>query len=423
MALAIREQTTLVLSSPTTSPDYSRWLLTATVIFMLWSVLMIAVRTWARWSRSLGSVLHDSLFAGTVVTAIAQDVTVYLAVSNGYGKLPSTDALAYSSKVLKFRYASQLLYVAVLGLSKCSTATFIGSLTRTNGQGKLSYYISAVIATWMVVSVIAFAILGDPLQSQTFQASSDIDGAETAQYHRWLVVEISGAVLEIVLWAYSTSLVWGLSMPLGRRLKVISVFGGRLFLLPLIATRLYLLQSASRTPNLYLADILTQALANYALMAECALCLKPFLQAFHDDFGLSTGVVGPYSSNPSRDPYSQLSNSGTTDSHIRSKTLGRPHVARLASQEEGEWVGEEVGQKRRRGGGRHGAKASPAVMFGDVGAGMGVDAACTAAGRAGAGNDHKDAWDDDVELLQLRNMHAGGGIQRRTTVVVASEAA
>ncbi|KAK4574440.1 hypothetical protein LTR86_001281 [Recurvomyces mirabilis] len=382
-------------------PEYSRWIVTAATIFMLWAVLMSLVRVWARWSRNMGSAMHDGIFAAAFTLAMAEDVLLYLAVSNGYGKKTASEVSAYSSNALKLHFSSQLLYVASIGLSKCSTAAFIGSLTRDKRQKRVSYLVTAVMAVWTLASVLALAILGD-----AFEHIADDSEAVATVYQRWLGIEVSGAVLEIVLWTYSITLVWGLSMPLGRRLKVVAVFGGRLLLLPIVAGRLYFLHTATKDPNLYLADIFTQGIINFALMAECALCLKPFLQAFHDEYGLSTGVVGPYSSNPSRDPYAQLSN--ITDSQMRNtKGSAKTRVTAMRSQDE-----RDVSQGDKR----PGHQSINFALRGDT-AGLGADAVCTA-DRDRRSQVVHEAEDDDVELLQMHN-----GIQRRTTVTVQSESA
>jgi hypothetical protein len=171
-------------------------------------------------------------------------------------------------------------------------------------------------------------------------------------------------------------------------------------ILPIVAARLYFLESADRDPNLYLADIFTQAAMNFALMSECALGLKPFLQAFHDEYGLSTGVVRPYNSNPSMDPYSELSN--TTDSNARAKA--RAAVARQASYDQADSAQSRKKQRRQSGN---------IKLRGDI-VGLGTDAACSAVPDRSSRTVHE--FEDDVELLPRPD-----GIQRKTTVTVAIE--
>jgi hypothetical protein len=79
--------------------------------------------------------------------------------------------------------------------------------------------IAAMTASWTVACVLALVILENTYEQPTRYA---------LHYSWWLGVELSGAVLEMVLWAYSASLVWGLSMTLSRRMKVVALFGCRL---------------------------------------------------------------------------------------------------------------------------------------------------------------------------------------------------
>lgn len=48
------------------------------------------------------------------------------------------------------------------------------------------------------------------------------------QYTRWLAIEASGLALEVIIWIYAVTLVWGLNMQIPKRMKIIALFGVRL---------------------------------------------------------------------------------------------------------------------------------------------------------------------------------------------------
>jgi hypothetical protein len=96
-------------------------------------------------------------------------------------------------------------------------------------------------------------------------------------------------------------------------------------LIPIVAGRLYFLWHSRTCPNLYLADIFAQGAMHYALMAECALCLKPFLQAFHQEYRPSLANSQACASNPSRAPYSQFSDG------LQSKSSAKPRSQELSA--------------------------------------------------------------------------------------------
>lgn len=67
------------------------------------------------------------------------------------GQLKTTQAL----------YASDILYIVSIGLSRCSTAFFLSSLTRDNRQKIIGVVIATLAATWAVASVFVVALRGD----------------------------------------------------------------------------------------------------------------------------------------------------------------------------------------------------------------------------------------------------------------------
>ncbi len=71
------------------------------------------------------------------------------------------------SDIVQFYYLSNLLYVLVLGLVKCSASLFIvkltvnnlGSLRQASRQRRIIFYgLSVLIATWTVGSIVVLAL-------------------------------------------------------------------------------------------------------------------------------------------------------------------------------------------------------------------------------------------------------------------------
>lgn len=67
-------------------------------------------------------------------------------------------------------------------------------------------------------------------------------------------------------------------------------------IIPLVAIRLVRLQpsvySSSSTYDITMANIFTQAVMHFALIAECLTCLKPLMQTFHE--GILQGFNGQH---------------------------------------------------------------------------------------------------------------------------------
>lgn len=116
-------------------------------------------------------------------------------------------------------YASDILYIVSIGLSRCSTAFFLSSLTRDQRQKTIGVVIATLAATWAVASVFVVAMRGD--QSAPWETLEP-------PFVRWIGVEASGLVIELACWGFSVNLVWTLNMPILRRLKLIFIFAMRL---------------------------------------------------------------------------------------------------------------------------------------------------------------------------------------------------
>ena len=335
-------------------------------------------------------------------------------------------------------FASELLYVSSIGLSKSSTAMFLGSLTRNERQKRTSLAIAIGCIVWTAASVLVIALRGTLTAPWMSTNSSDalvslqclVNSSQLtkAQYYRWLSVEASGLGLEAVLWILSVSLVWGLKMELRKRLKVISLFGFRFLyvyarslnsrrhpclisysLIPIVTARLYFISVAHKhqsTSASIMAQIFTEMAMQYSLMAECMSCLKPFLQPFHSGYGFSNNYALSSLSNPSRDPYAELSKVSHTELDLEKpvKVLERETPQR----QKGYTSPQSQRPPRRQDNGTFRLRSDYASFTTNV-----------EANRSHNRSHTKLSDEDDIELLRQQNP----GIQQTTTVSVVDESA
>jgi hypothetical protein len=257
------------------SPSYSHWLTIATTIFLIWTILFVAVRLWAKLTKSLPWSFYDNLFAAAFVSVfvlprrimstdssyrawasrsalrfmlrsrmVSESYTRTLLQRLNFGQkkygIPSylTDPQHSLTAIDQALYASQILYLLSIGISKSSTALFFGSLTRNKRQKWPSYAVAIVCGIWTLACILVIALRGNLAvpwltenESETFVSRLSPTSSRRltiSQYVRWLGIEASGLCLELVLWSLSITLVWGLNTPLKKRLKVIGLFGLRL---------------------------------------------------------------------------------------------------------------------------------------------------------------------------------------------------
>lgn len=134
-------------------------------------------------------------------------------------------------------YVAELSYVVALGLTKVSTALFIGQLTRHRPQIRNSRILAGICGVWAVIATFVVALRGDLRRPwQTMDGTNAmvrpncllVAGADLRQWYRWIAVEATGILLEFTLWGLSINLIWGLQMKLDKRLLILGAFGCRL---------------------------------------------------------------------------------------------------------------------------------------------------------------------------------------------------
>ncbi len=212
------------------------------------------------------------------------------------------------------------------------------------------------------------------------------------------------------------TLVMGLNMSIVMRLKVLGIFAFRFLLVPVVAGRLFFLSpsnvDARSVHAITISYIFTEAAMQYSLMSECMTCLKPFLQPFHSGYGVSQNYSTDLRMNPSRDPYTELSNvSHAQDGVVKTdvKVGLREVISSTEGKKESQVLSRRSSPRRvlRRddivGGFRfradHGSTFTSHVEADNVGGGR------------------KKSDEDDVELLQR---HDNMVIQQTTRVSISS---
>jgi hypothetical protein len=88
-------------------------------------------------------------------------------------RLPKQDTSLANRIITQALFTSQLSYVVSMGLTRISTAFFIGHLTRHHPQVRMSYILAAVSEVWTVVSILIVA-----LRPNIARPWATLDGAE-----------------------------------------------------------------------------------------------------------------------------------------------------------------------------------------------------------------------------------------------------
>ncbi|CEJ82678.1 hypothetical protein VHEMI02727 [[Torrubiella] hemipterigena] len=251
------------------------WLACAAYIFFSWSLVAFLIRVWAKY-RTKSWALDDYAYLTAFLASLVHVALVAKAINWGYGKALAELQDAPVPQISMILYVAQFFYLISIGLCRIATAMFIGHIIFTKGNVWIARSLAIAGAVWVTGSIIAIAVSG----YEHWQTITNDTHLHTA----WMGIEISGMVLEFALWISSCHLVWGLQMKLTRRLFILTAFGTRLLLIPLVILRLRYLQPSilneSPTASGIVADIFTEAVLQFSIIACSMTALKPFLAVF-----------------------------------------------------------------------------------------------------------------------------------------------
>lgn len=116
-------------------------------------------------------------------------------------------------------YSSELLYVLCVGTTRISSSLFLGGLSRGTLQNATGWIFAGLSTAWTIAGIIVIAIRGD--LSAPWETQEPL-------FIRWIAVETPGLIIELVLWVFAFTLIWGLNMHVVRRVKLILIFAVRL---------------------------------------------------------------------------------------------------------------------------------------------------------------------------------------------------
>ena len=160
---------------------------------------------------------------------------------------------------LQALFTAQIFYIIAVGLSKVSTAFFIGRLTRYAPQIRLSYILAAMSGVFIIAGILVITLRGDLSHPWTtldgsealvrLQSNLSSSFLKCPKFVRWIAVEAVGLVIEAAIWVLSINLVWGLHMKLEKRILILSAFGCRLMYVVASLIRLPLMRGQPRSPS------------------------------------------------------------------------------------------------------------------------------------------------------------------------------
>uniref|UniRef100_A0A8H7KA19 Rhodopsin domain-containing protein n=1 Tax=Bionectria ochroleuca TaxID=29856 RepID=A0A8H7KA19_BIOOC len=220
----------------------------------------------------------DQLVAAATVVVIAQSAAVISQGANGLGKLESLGP-EQVSYILKSHYASDILYIAALLLSKVSaTRTLWGMAPRE--RRKAIWAIEALIAAWASSSILAALF-----QCSLPQPWDFVHGQCFNRSIFWIYVDALNIVTDLAITGILVEMFIKLKTSTSKKILVISVFGCRIFIIPPIVSHMYYFKRIADSPNplfdMWQPTVIVQVIQCLSIMATCIPYLKPFMDSLN----------------------------------------------------------------------------------------------------------------------------------------------
>ncbi|KAK5123181.1 hypothetical protein LTR85_003379 [Meristemomyces frigidus] len=280
------------------SPDDHGPYVTITACLMLTAMMLFfGIRMAIRWPWTKLIGLDDVTTIIASIIGICQSVCVFEAVHYGVGRHAaevSSDNVIAAEKAI---YASDLLFIVAVALSKLAVALLILRLTSSKAHVRTAHIMTGLTAAWGTVGLLAIAIRYRSLQPWDMQYPNN--AAEVAR--AWIGVGAVGILLDLMLIVFPVFLVYDLQMPLASKLTVIIGFAFRLpasviTILRLVAIDNVLIEQHAEdiTWNAMVPVIYQQIELHYTIIAATIPCMRLFLKNFNTGYlGTTADQVDP----------------------------------------------------------------------------------------------------------------------------------
>ncbi|EFY91775.1 hypothetical protein MAC_02060 [Metarhizium acridum CQMa 102] len=221
--------------------------------------------------------LDDWLAVAATITAVAQFISSVAQAGNGLGQHGDALSEQQIESILKGEYATDLLYIASLGLAKVSTAaTVVNIAPRTHRN--MIFGIGTAIIAWAVTGLIV--VLFQCQLPAPWDVLSQSCIARPAFWKYFCVVNV---ITDVVLIGIIVHNVRGIQTSWSKKVLVNGVFGSRILVTPaLVFQIIYSGKSLATTDpsfDMWEWSVIMAVVQCLNILTICIPNLKPFLDS------------------------------------------------------------------------------------------------------------------------------------------------
>ncbi|KAN0096809.1 hypothetical protein V8E51_015614 [Hyaloscypha variabilis] len=310
-----------VITSPT---DHSGDIVIVAATGIALILVTLSIRVYIRSSFSGPWLADDTVFALATVASLVQSSLVCASAHFGWGKVIQDIKPLYLVKAEKIIYASDIVYIVTLALSKHSLDLLFIRLTPYNSHIRVVKCIRYFTLVWAITSLGVIS-----LRCHTRTPWIDIiDGQCPSMLVRWQIVTAFNIISEAAIFGMSIFLIFRLKMALSQKSIVVIAFGMRLPTIAFCALRIHYFFQAFFTTDPSFDGVFfsawTQTELAYSIISATLPCLKPFMSTISANWGEAPKPEFA-SSNPSgsyglRDLFGKSDNTGSEASKSKAVT-------------------------------------------------------------------------------------------------------
>lgn len=267
-----------------TPTDHSAWIIIGTAFGLSCVLLFSVIRICIRLTISPPFGLDDVFVGSATVLSVVQSAITLYAASLGLGKsieLVTPDALV---KVQKLFYASTILFIIALGLSKCSIVALLLRMTRKKRQLRIFRATLVLLALWTVASTFATALRCN-LKHPWILVGERCPGFAL----RLQVFGALDAATELIMVSLAIYLVWNLQLSKTNKAIVVIAFCLRFPIIVAIGFRLHSFDAAGLAVNPTLVGTLfiiwSQTEVDFSIIASTIPTLRRFVSGLATYYG------------------------------------------------------------------------------------------------------------------------------------------
>ncbi|RFU35677.1 hypothetical protein B7463_g743, partial [Scytalidium lignicola] len=247
-----------------TATDHTAWILVTTALGLSFLLLLSAIK----------------------LLAIIQSSIVLGACADGLGKSIELIPAENRHKVQQMLYASNLFFIAALGLSKISVAFLLLRVTPHEYHRRTFLAVISLMVGWTIASLVTVALTCDFSQPWI-----SLNAKCPRVFLRWQVISAFDILFELALVGMTIFLVWDLHTVTESKMSVIFAFSMRLPVIIFIGYRLATFNSKGLSTNhTFLEDkfiVWTQSELYYSIITATIPSIRPFIKTLATSYGVN----------------------------------------------------------------------------------------------------------------------------------------